>query len=334
MPKIGVAVIGCGFIAPAHLKAWRRIREAELVAVVDIIEGRAKWAASEFKVPLYFTDYTRVLDLEEVDVIDICTPTYTHAEIAVAAAKSGKHVLVEKPIALRLREADEMIRAARRANVKLMVAHCLRFWPEYVAAKKIISKGEIGEPRIARAYRLSEFPHWAPWHKDLRLGGGVFVDMSIHDIDFLRWIMGEVEEVYARGGILKFRDSTAYDYVHALLKFKTGAIAYVEGSWIQPPGYPFTTYLEVVGTRGTLRVDNRSSAALQVYKPSGTSYYTPVSEDPYYLEIKHFASCVLRDEEPCVSGEEARRSLEVALAAIKSMMRRGPVRLPLKGEVL
>lgn len=335
MRKLGVAVIGCGFIGGVHLRAWRKVEGADLVAVVDLIEGRAKKAAEDFKVPHRFTDYTKALEMEGVDIVDICTPTYTHAEIAIAASKSGKHVLVEKPIALRLRDADEMIRTAKNAGVKFMVAHCLRFWPEYVEAKRLVESGAVGEPRIARAYRQSPFPEWALWHKDRRLSGGVFVDMSIHDVDFLRWALGEVEEVFARGGTLKTADSTSHDYTHALLKFASGAIAYVEGSWIQPAGFPFTTYLEIVGTRGMLTVDNHSPAALRVYGPGAPpAAFTPFEDDAYDREVRHFYECVVKDLEPAVPGEEARRTLEVVLAALKSVDEGRPVRLPLEGEVI
>lgn len=335
MEELGVAVIGCGFIGNVHLRAWSKVKGSRIIAAVDLIGGRAKRAAETYKAPYWFTDYTKVLDMKEVDIVDVCTPTYTHAEIVVNAAKSGKHVLCEKPIALRLSDADEMIGAARKAGVKFMVAHCLRFWPEYVESKRLVESGAIGEPRIARAYRLSPFPEWAPWHKDRRLGGGVFVDMSIHDVDFLRWAMGEVEEVFARGGTLKTADSTSHDFTHAILKFKNGAIAYVEGSWIQPAGFPFTTYLEIVGTNGMLAVDNHSPAALKVYRPGEPpAAYTPFEEDAYDKEVRHFYECVVKDLEPAVPGEEAKKTLEVTLAAVKSVDEGRPVKLPLEGEVL
>jgi predicted dehydrogenase len=335
MGELGVAIVGCGFIGGVHARAWSKVKGAKLVAAVDIIEGRAKKLAEDYKIPYRFTDYTKVLEMKEVDIVDVCTPTYTHREIAVAAAKSGKHVLVEKPIALRLRDADEMVQAAKSAGVKFMVAHVLRFWPEYVEAKRIVDSGMLGEPRIARAYRQSPFPEWAPWHKDRRLSGGVFVDMSIHDVDFLRWALGEVEEVFARGGTLKTPDSTSHDYTHAILKFKSGAIAYVEGSWIQPPGFPFTTYLEIVGTKGMLTVDNQSPAALRVFRPNAPpAAFTPFEEDGYDREVRHFYECVVEDREPAVTGEEARKTLEVVLAALKSVDEGKPVKLPLTGEVL
>lgn len=335
MGELSVALIGCGFIGEVHARSWSKVKGAKLVAAVDIIEGRAKKLAEDYNIPHRLTDYTKVLDMKEVDIVDVCTPTYTHKEIAVAAAKSGKHVLVEKPIALRLRDADEMIQAAKSAGVKFMVAHVLRFWPEYVEAKRIVDSGALGEPRIARAYRQSSFPEWALWHKDRRLSGGVFVDMSIHDVDWLRWALGEVVEVFARGGTLKTRDATTHDYTHAILKFKSGTIAYVDGSWIQPPGFSFTTYLEIVGTKGMLTVDNQGPAAVRVYRPGAPpAAFTPFDEDGYDREVKHFYECIVVDKEPAVTGEEARRTLEVVLAGLKSVDEGKPVKLPLTGEVL
>jgi len=335
MGKIKVAVIGCGFIATAeHLPSFKQLEDVEITAVVDIIEERARKAAETFKVSKWYTDYTKVIEMKDIDVVDVCTPTYTHCEITVAALKSGKHVVCEKPIALKLKEADEMINTAKKEGLKFMVAHCLRFWPEYVRVKDLVESGAIGEPRIARAYRQSSFPAWAPWHKKLEMGGGVFIDMSIHDVDFLRWVLGEVEEVYAQGGVLLYKDSTAPDYVHALLKFKSGAIAYVEGSWIMPEGFPFTTYLEIAGTKGLLTVDNHYTASLKVFKKNSCADYTPQTEDAYFLELKHFIECVKEDKEPLVTGEEAKKTLEVVLAALKSLKEGRPVKLPLSEEVI
>ena len=337
MKRVGVAVIGAGFIArEAHLPAWVRLKEARLVAVVRRSEKEAKAIAESFGAERYFTDYVKALELKDVDIVDICTPTYTHKEIAVEAAKYGKHILLEKPIALRLCDADEIIGAARRHGVKLMVAHCLRFWPEYVKVKELVDNGEIGEVKVARAYRLSSFPRWSGWFGREELSGGVIVDMGIHDIDYLRWLMGEVKEVYARGGHVRkwVPGLTALDYVHVLMKFNGGGIAYIESSWAMPDRFPFTTYLELAGTEGLLVVNNRNTASLTIYRDGDVRSYTPFSEDAYYLEIREFLRAVLEDRAPPIPGEEARRSLEVALASLKSAKERAPVRLPLKEEVI
>ncbi|HDJ89596.1 MAG TPA: Gfo/Idh/MocA family oxidoreductase, partial [Thermoprotei archaeon] len=309
--------------------------ELNLIAVVDIIEERAKIAAEKFGAKYFFTDYRKILDRDDIDIVDICTPTYTHREISVEAIKSGKNVLCEKPIALKLRDADEMIRAAEKNDVKFMVAHCLRFWPEYVRAKKLLEEGVIGEPRIARAYRYSSFPEWAPWHKRIDMGGGVFVDMSIHDVDFLRWSIGEVEKVYARGGTYLYEDATSHDYTHAILYFKNKAIGFVEGSWIMPKGFRFTTYLEIAGEKGLLTVDNRFPSSLYIYKHGGRETSSIVfNDDAYYLEVKEFVKTVIEDREPPIKGDDAKKTLEVVLATVKSVIENKPVSLPLTTEVI
>jgi len=336
--KIGVLVVGTGMISVnEHLPALARMPNVEIVGIVSRSRSRAEELARKFNAKKAFTDLDEALKAEGVEVVDITRPTYEHKECVLRAFEYGKHVIVEKPIALKLSDAREMINTAKRKGLKFMVAHVLRFWPEYVKAKELIESGAIGEPRIARAYRQLEYPTWSykMWHKDILKSGGVAVDLSIHDIDYLRWVMGEVDTVYAQGGVYVFKDATAYDYVHMLLKFKSGAIAYVEGSWIMPKGYPLHMYLEVAGTNGLLTVDNLSTAGLKVFKSGGqVSYSTPVPENGYYLELKHFIDCVINDKEPLVTGEEALKSLEVALASIKSIREGMPVKLPLTEEVL
>ncbi len=333
MGRLKVAMVGAGFIARVHAASWKRIPGVELAAIVDIVEEKARDLASAHGVPGVYTDYREMLRREEPDIVDVCTPTYTHARIAIDSMEAGANVITEKPIATRLADARAMIDASRRAGVKFMVAHCLRYWPEYVAIKRVVDRGEIGEPRIARAYRQSQFPVWAEWHFDINRGGGVFVDMSIHDVDALRWIIGDIEEVYARGGVLKEKRSTAYDYVHALLKFRGGAIAYVEGSWAQPPGYPFSTYMEIAGTEGLLRVDNKETASVRIWAGGPPAYMNPNSRDAYYLELLDFYRAVAEDREPGVPGEEGLRTLEAVLASVKSIREGEPVRLPLREEV-
>jgi len=333
MSRLKVALIGAGFIGSIHAARWKMVEEAEIITVVDILEERARKLAGKYRIKSFYRDFREALKNEDIDIVDVCTPTYTHKEVSLECIEQGKHVIVEKPIALKLKDADEMIEASRKNNVKFMVAHCLRFWPEYVVVKRIVDSGELGEPRVIRACRQSPFPDWAPWHNDLKMGGGVFIDMSIHDVDFLRWSIGDVVEVYARGGVLKRKKATAYDYVHTILRFSNGAIGYVEGSWIMPKSFPFTTYLEIVGTKGVLKVDNHTTASVKVFTEDSASDYTFIYKDAYYEELKQFAKSVINNKEPPISGIEARKSLEVALAAVKSIKDGEPVKLPLKGDI-
>ncbi|MEM1547403.1 MAG: Gfo/Idh/MocA family oxidoreductase [Thermoproteota archaeon] len=335
--KLGVCVLGCGFIGAVHAERWRSIPEVELATCFSRSEDKAMLFKEKYGFKKASKNPVEAIQDKDVSIVDICTPTYTHRDFALQSLDAGKHVLLEKPIALRLSDAREIVRKAEKNGLKLMVAHVLRFWGEYLASRELILQGEIGEPVLARAYRQSAFPSWTSdlWHHDLHKSGGVFVDLSIHDVDFLRWCIGEVEEVYAQGGNYLGKNASSPDYVQALLKFKSGALGYVEGSWIMPDGFPLTSFIEVSGTRGILSVDNKSTATLSIYRPGGLrEELTPLFKDGYYLEIRCFVDSILRSEPPPVPGEEGLKSLEVVLAGLKSIFTGKPVKLPLGEEVL
>jgi predicted dehydrogenase len=334
--RLGVCLLGCGFIGAIHAERWRSIRDVELVTCFSRSEGKM----IPFKDKYGFKRVSKSLDEaiqdKDVSIVDVCTPTHTHKDIVLRALDAGKHVLVEKPIALRLSDAREMINKAEKNGLKLMVAHVLRFWSEYLSSRNLILQGEIGDPVLARAYRQVPFPSWTSdaWHEDVRKSGGVFIDLSIHDVDFLRWCIGEVEEVYAQGGSYLRKKASSPDYVQALLKFENGALGYVEGSWVMPDGHFLSSFLEISGTRGMLSVDNRSTATLSLFKPNGLrEELTPLFNDGYYLEIKCFVDSIIRNEPPPVPGEEGLKSLEVVLAGLKSVFTGKPVKLPLEEEV-
>jgi len=338
MEKVKVLVAGTGFICRVeHLPALSKMPDVEIVGIVSRNLNRARSLAEKYHIRNYYSDYVEALEKSNADAVDVVWPTYLHKWAVIEAFKYGKHVIVEKPIALKLKDADEIIHEAKKAHVKFMVAHCLRYWPEYVTIKRIIDSGEMGEPRVARAYRLSEYPPWSPelWHRSMSKSGGVIVDLSIHDIDYLRWLMGEVDMVFARGGIYGTHGGDAIDYAHILLRFKNEAIAYVEGSWIMPKGYGLYTYFELASTKGLLTVEPRAVASVTIYKPDGgRQELIPHSDNAYYLELRAFIDSIKKDIEPPISGEEARKSLEVALAAIKSIYTGEPIRLPLTEEVI
>ena len=335
MGKVKVVVHGLGFIAlNHHLPSLKRMDDVEISGVVSRNIEHAKKVARDYGARPY-SSLEEAIEKEKPDIVVICTETFRHKGDALTSIEHGVNIFLEKPITLRLKDADDIINTAKKKGVKLMVGHVLRFWPEYVATKDMVDKGEIGNPVVARAYRYVSFPPWSfkRWHKDLEKSGGVFVDLSIHDVDFLRWVLGEVEEVFARGATV-YEDTTAPVYMHALLKFKNGAIAYVDGSWLIPPTHPFYTYLEIAGTRGLLVVDNLTTAGLRVYLKDEVRCWTPVPRDGYYLELRSFINSVKKDLEPAITGEEARKSLEVTLAALKSFKENRPVKLPLEEEVI
>jgi predicted dehydrogenase len=333
MNEIGVAVVGCGNIGRVHVDRWKSISDAKLLACVDIENKRAKQTSMEYHVPNFYENLDIALKDNSIDIVDICTPTYTHKELTEVALEAGKNVIVEKPIALKLKDAQSMIRKAQSSGRKLMVAHVIRFWAEYVVIRNFVIKGEIGTPVFAKANRVltHKFFVWQDWHNDPNKGGGVFIDTSIHDLDFLRWTFGNAKEVYARGGTL-VRNANSHDHTRAFISFENKLEAYVEGSWIMPEGYPFSYHFEVVGTQGSLHISSNNPKQIDVFLTGSSIKKKKIiveSEDPYFLELKAFKECVKEDKGIPVSGEDGAKALELAIAGVISVLRNKPVKLPL-----
>lgn len=314
-----VGVLGSGFAArELHLPVLSRINDVELSAIFGIPYEDALSLAKRFNIPKATDDWRSVINDSSIDVVLIATPTYTHKIIAEEAIKAGKDVMLEKPITLTVKDGEDLVKAYEAGGVKLMVAHCLRFWPEYVRARELIMSGRIGEPRVIRAYRLSSHP--GRWFRFQELSGGVAVDMSIHDLDYLRWTFGSVKRVYAIGGTYSSESATSIDHFMATLEFDNGAVAYVEGSWAMPRNYPFTTYLEVVGTNGLMTVDNQSTATVEAYIDNSYYRYSPMMKDAYYLEWIAFLNWVNKGAKPPIEPSEAVEALRLALSINKSIM--------------
>jgi len=341
--KLGVAVLGYGFMGTTHLSAWKYIEECELKAVMGRTLEKVKKVAEKFGIDAY-NNFEELLKRDDIDIIDVCTPTSTHAKYAIASMEAGKHVFLEKPIALSLKDADAMIESAKKNKVKFMVGHVLRFFPEYMKIKELVDQGMVGEPVIARAFRGGPIPEWSPWFLDKSQSGGVAVDLAIHDVDFLMWIFNQrVERVYAKVERLVHKDITAEDYALITLRFEKGGIALVEANWALPKQFPFTMKFEVDGTKGMIVSDNQSPVPVKLITNETTAGFAPETLpwrpavhpfpiDPFYRELKHFVECIREDKTPMTSGEVARKSLEVCLAALKSAELNAPVRLPLKEE--
>jgi len=341
MTTLDICVVGYGLMGSIHAACWNMIEEVKIRAFTGRNVKKAEEVASSYGGRAYST-LEEALKNENIDIVDICTPTYTHKDFTVLAAERGKHILCEKPISLTLEHADEMTVAARRAGVKFMVAHCLRFFSEYAKTKELVDSGSIGDPIISRALRAGPLPTWGPWFSDQAKSGGVAIDLAIHDIDFLRWCFeDEVTRVYASVSRLVHKDVGIDDHALILIRFKKGGIAHVEANWAVPQQYPFTTTLEIAGTKGIIFLDNHSTIPVKVIKddsthvvapdtlPSVPGMPLPFPIDPYYREILHFVECIKVDKEPMTGGGEARKALEVALAAKKSTREGKPVNLPM-----
>jgi predicted dehydrogenase len=266
----------------------------------------------------------------DIDVVVIATPTDTHVGLAIAAAQAGKHIFCEKPLARTLPEAEAMIAAAEQAQVKLAVGHVVRYFPAYASARDLVLRGEIGRPGVARATRLTAFPHRSAWYADSVRSGGVALDVMIHDFDWMRWTFGEVERVHALG--LTPAGIAGRDAAMAVLRFRSGAIGYVEGNWCHAD---FRTFLEVSGSDGLFRTDNHStrSHTTDVDLPDAINELWPdgLEQGPYEAQFRDVAAWMAGGPMPRHTAQDGLEALRIALAAIESMQTGQPVVLPAAG---
>jgi UDP-N-acetylglucosamine 3-dehydrogenase len=337
-----VGLIGCGNIgAGGHLPAYAHSPEAELVAVCDAVEELVH-AAAERSGATAYTDYRRLLERKDINMVDICLPTYLHAQVAVAAAEAGKHVLCEKPMAHTLEAAEAMIEAAEKAGVKLMIGQVRRFDHRYVSIKEQIDVGKVGRPVfIRRAERqFLPFPPDA-WQWDPKRGGGVILDIGVHATDLFRWYFGqEAIEVYAVARLVReaAREAGSYDHAMITYAFDGGGVGFAEASWAYPHNFGGTLYahLDIVGTEGKIEYSDKDTNPMLAYTPQRghelPRYFKFMSTTEYAFEeeIRHFVHCIIEGRELSISPQDARAALEMALAAQRSAEVGLPVSLPLE----
>jgi UDP-N-acetylglucosamine 3-dehydrogenase len=333
MPKI--AVLGAGFMGSTHARAYNSLPGVELGGIYAHSGRRAEPLAAELGT-FWTDDLARICGDGSVDAIDICLPTPEHRSAAEAAIGAGKHVLLEKPIALEMADADALVDLAASTDKIFMIAHVLRFWPEYVELQKIAASGRYGRPVSGFASRRQPFPAWSELFSRSDLTGGAVIDMMIHDYDMLNWIFGAPKAVTARG--VSNPRSQGWDQVQVLIDYD-GASALVDGGMMMPESYPFSSRLEVLLETGALeyhfRAGGRSvemgggvneltdypneSDPMKVSAPAG---------DPYTNEVAYFVDSV-KSGQPATRATpaDARLALKVSLAARESLERGEPVAL-------
>ena len=325
-----VALIGAGGMGGVHARHYAHIPDAEIVAVCDESAEAAGKFADQYSVPT-FEKIGQLLSEVEVDVIDICTPTPTHLEFVKQAAAAGKHVCCEKPLARTVGDAREAVETCAAAGVQLFVGHVVRWFPAFRKLYNLVAANAVGTPVIVRTRRAGRFPgSGKPWFANFKQSGGVAFDLIIHDYDWLRWCFGKVTRVYARG--LYTKAPPGMDYALVTLRFASGVIAHVEGSWAQPGG--FSTTVEIAGKRGLLTYSSDDSVPLVIHKKSadGTTDSLPVSQsptavDPYRSELQHFISCLEEGHKPEVTPEDGLEAVRIADAALRSITSQEPVPL-------
>jgi myo-inositol 2-dehydrogenase / D-chiro-inositol 1-dehydrogenase len=325
-----VGIVGAGFMGETHLAAWTAEGAAAVVNDHDAAHAADLARRHGARVALSFEEL-----LEGVDVVDVCTPTHRHAEVAIRAAEAGRHVICEKPLARTIEDAEAIVAACERAGVRLFVAHVVRFFPEYEAARRVVVEGRIGDPAVLRLKRASFRPRHSAghWFFDPALSGGMVVDLMIHDFDYARWVAGEVISVQCRSAAVEKPD-LAIEHAYAILTHESGAISHVTGSWAYSAP-TFRTSLEIAGSRGLVELDSTVAPPIVTYlRPrdgvSGGAVGlpgSPLAEDPFRLELREFRAAIEGGTPARVTARDGVEALRIALAAAESAQTGRVVRL-------
>jgi myo-inositol 2-dehydrogenase/D-chiro-inositol 1-dehydrogenase len=322
--RVGVGLVGLGRMGRFHAADLAgRIPLAKLVRIVDANENVVRENSEQLGGVEWSTSYADLLDDPGIEAVVVASPTPLHAEMAVAAAAAGKHVLCEKPISLDLGRTYEVIEAVRSAGVKMQVGYHRRFDPDYRAAFEKISAGQIGDVYL---FRTSLRDMRSPGFDYIKGSGGFFADVTLHDFDAARWLLGETEEITAFGAALSdpgFEEVGDIDNAVVTLRFTSGALG-------------------VMGSKGTLRVDNHRRVAVQTLTPDRVcqDYVSDFVErfaDAYREEMEHFVEAVRSDRDPEVGGADDAAAFTLAQAADRSYREGKTVRLAHEtrdGEIL
>jgi UDP-N-acetylglucosamine 3-dehydrogenase len=304
MRKLNVAVIGCGSWGRNHARVYKELQRSALLAVADVNESVAEEVGEMYNVDWY-TDPDKVFDRPDIEAVSICTPTVTHADIALTAIKAGKHVLVEKPMTDTIDEAESLIRVAETQGVYLTVGFVERFNPAVNETVKKVSGGEIGDVILAHARRVSRRP--------LRIGDvGVIKDLAIHDIDIVNQLFrSEAKEVFATAGNIAHQFE---DYANIIVRFEGNRNAFVETNWLTPRK---VRRLIVTGTKGLINVEYITQ---EITIENNQGIYQPFIEnkEPLWLELDGFVGSIREDRQPQPTGLDGLKALRICEAALKS----------------
>jgi UDP-N-acetyl-2-amino-2-deoxyglucuronate dehydrogenase len=348
--KIRCAVVGLGQIGPTHLSAIDNIENAELVAVCDIVHEKADRYAELYGCKAYY-DFDELLKDKSIDLVHICVPSGMHAGLGVRAAAAGKHVLTEKPIDVSLEAADRLIAACEHAGVTLSCISQHRFDDAIMEAHNALEKGLFGKLTFGGShtkwYRSQEYYDSGDWRGTWALdGGGALMNQSVHYVDMLQYMMGEVDEVFAYCGTLAHVRIEVEDVAAATIKFKSGALGLLEGNTTAYPG--FCTRLDIYGTDGGIVIENDKMRerkfraegeeaggfygnvsdgenAGAVWRTGASS--ADIAESSHQRQIEDVVNAILAGRTPKVTGRDARHPLAVILAVYESARTGKPVKV-------
>ena len=333
MDKVNIGVIGVGRIGQIHARNLKyQIPEARLLAVSDILENNARQFAQQLEIPLAEKDYRVLLENKDIDAIVICSSTDTHAQIISEAAEAKKHIFCEKPIALQLSKIDQAMETVKKSGVKLWVGFNRRFDPSFKKAKELVANGVIGIPHLVRI--TSRDPEPPPLNY-VKVSGGIFLDMMIHDFDMARYLLGqEVVELMAVGSCLvdpKIGEVGDIDTAVVILKYEGGAWGTTDNS--RRAVYGYDQRVEIFGSEGCVMVGNPTSTKVVIKNARDTISDKPLYffleryQEAYLIEMKEFINCIKEGKEPLVSGLDGKISVQMGYAAKESLSKRSFIKV-------
>ena len=335
LEKINLGIIGTGRIGRLHARNLKYlIPGAQVLGVVDILEKSAHEVASQLDIPVVGKDYRVLLDNKNINAVVICSSTDTHAQIISEAAQAGKHIFCEKPIALELDKIDQALAAVKKAGVKLQVGFNRRFDPSFKKAKELVTKGAIGIPHLVKITSRDPEP---PPISYVKVSGGIFLDMTIHDFDMARYLLGqEVVELMAVGSCLvdpAIGNAGDIDTAIVMLKYEKGAWGTIDNS--RKAVYGYDQRIEVFGSEGCITVGNPKQTEVVVSNAEDIKTDKPLFffveryREAYLAEMEEFIKCIQKDQEPPVGGWDGKIAVEMGYAAKESLIKRSFIKLPI-----
>lgn len=349
---VGFGIVGCGLIAKFHSKAVADIRNAKVAACYDMVPAAADRLAAEIGCNAYH-DLDAMLADPGVDIVTICTPSGAHMEPAVAAAKAGKHVIVEKPLEITLKRCDKIIRACEKAGVTLASIFPSRFHESSQVLKRAVDKGRFGRVTIGDAYvkwyRTQQYYDSGAWRGTWELdGGGALMNQGIHSVDLLIWLMGPVAEITAHAATLAHERIEVEDVCMATLRFQSGALGVIEATTAAYPGA--LKRIEIHGTEGSAVLEEEDITVWDFAKKTsadkallermagktetggGAADPAAIGHHGHTALFKDTLKAIKKGTKPLIDGPEGRRSVEVILGIYKAAATGRTVQLPLKSD--
>jgi myo-inositol 2-dehydrogenase/D-chiro-inositol 1-dehydrogenase len=331
--KVRIGIIGAGRIGKIHADNLLRMPHTEVVAVSDLFAGPEleEWAAAR-GISTVTKDSSIIIAHPDIDVVFICASTDTHVPLIIQAALAGKHIFCEKPISMDMRQTEEAVEAARKAGVKLQIGFNRRFDHNFKRLRELVQRGTIGNPHIIKI--TSRDP--SPPHPDyIKVSGGIYMDMMIHDFDMARYVSGsEIEEVYAQGNVLInpiFAEHGDVDTAIVTLKFANGALGVIDNS--RQAVYGYDQRVEVFGSKGNATVanDHPNTAEIStvegVYRDNPLHFFLERYNEAYIEETEVFIDCILNDKPVPVDGRDGLQAERTAWAALLSSRLNRPVKI-------